>query len=655
MVDDLKQINLETTPMQPIQKKKSFSWKPFAIVGGVIVLILVILGIILLPLKDVISAAKVVAADAKNLGTSVKSQDLGKTKDALSKTRASLTVLQKTYDRLKPVTYIPFLGGYVSDGTHGINAAFAGLDAGDQAVEAIEPNADLLGLKGKSTFVSGTADDRIQMAVKTMTALVPKINQIAGSVDTLRKELDYIKPERYPEKIGNTVIRSRIVSLKETIDNAANLFVNAQPLLTNLPSMLGATKYKRYLVIFQNDKELRPTGGFMTAYAQFRIEQGKMILEKSDDIYSLDAALTKKYPAPQEILTYLPGVYNLNIRDSNLSPDFKVSMQQFESMYMNTASHDTFDGIVAMDTHVLVDALRILGPITVDGRVFSADIDKRCNCAKAIYEMEDYSSRPVDYVRTDRKGEIGTLLRTILQMALGVSPSKYWGSLFQMLITEINDKHVLTYFHDPATQKAAESFDMAGRIMTASESAAVLKYQEGQGWDYLHINQANMGGAKSNMFITTKVTKDTTVNSDGTMTTKLTIDYKNPYAGSDCGLASGGLCLNAPLRDWIRVYVPAGSKLVDSRGTQSPTEKKAEAMSTFDSLGKTVFQGFLVVDPLATAKVELTYTSPVKESNGSFKLLIQRQPGSDDQEFILKVNGATRSDAILLQDTEFVF
>jgi hypothetical protein len=89
---------------------------------------------------------------------------------------------------------------------------------------------------------------------------------------------------------------------------------------------------------------------------------------------------------------------------------------------------------------------------------------------------------------------------------------------------------------------------MAGRIMTASESAAVLKYDEDNGWDYLHINHSNMGGAKANMFVSEKITKDTTVNIDGTMTTKLTVEYKNPYAGSDCGLESGGLCLNAPLR-----------------------------------------------------------------------------------------------------------
>lgn len=653
MEPELKKIELTTTPVATMtQKPKKFPWKSVLIPLGIVVLLVLALGVMLLPVGGIMTQAKVVAAKGKEAATGIKSQDLIKTKEGLVQTRKELEVLRQRYNSLKPVSYIPFIGVYVKDGEHAINAAFAGLDAGDRAMEALKPNADLLGLKGKSTFVSGTADDRIQTAVKTMTALIPKINNMATSIDTLRKELDQIDPNRYPERIGNTVIRSKLTSMRSTIDDAANIFVNAQPILVNLPKMLGEPTEQRYLVLFQNDKELRSTGGFITAYAQFRFVRGKAILEKADDIYALDATLKRKYPAPPEISKYLKGVYNLNIRDSNLSPDFKLSMQKFEELYADTTSKEHIDGIWAMDTHVLVEALRILGPINVYGREFSAEIDKRCDCPKAVYELEDYSTRPVNYIRTARKDIIGVLLHNILQQALGVSPSKYWGRLFQMLLTEINNKHVLSYFHDPAIQKAAEGFNMAGRIMTASESAATLKYQQGNGWDYLHINHSNMGGAKSNMFVSEKITKDTTVNADGTLTTKLTVEYKNPYKGSDCGLESGGLCLNAPLRNWVRVYVPAGSKLIENKGTQSPADGKVMPMVSYDSLQKTVFEGFLTVNPMGTSRLDVTYSTPASQVDGKYKLLIQRQPGSDDQEFLLKLNGRDRKKFTLLSDTE---
>lgn len=653
MDDALKKIELETTKPTLMEKKNSpYPRKAVGISLAIISAILILFGILLFPFREVIPAARKVMASARTMNNAIKTQDIAKTKEGLAATRKALDELKNKYSRVHVLTYIPLLGRYVSDGEHAISAAFNGLDAGDRAIEALEPNADLLGLKGKSTFVSGTADDRIQTAVKTMSALTPKITEMAGSIDKLRNELDKIDPNRYPEHIGNTVVRSKLLSYKETIDNAANLFVNAQPLLMSLPGMLGEPADKRYLVLFQNDKELRPTGGFMTAYAQFRFVRGKAILEKSDDIYALDGGLQKKYPAPPEILNYLKGVYSLNIRDSNLSPDFKVSMQQFEGMYANVAGHEKIDGIFAVDTKVLVDTLGILGPLYVDGREFSAVVDKRCDCPKAVYELEDYSSRPVGYVRSQRKGEIGELLHLILQQALGVSPSKYWGKLFQMLITEINEKHMLAYMHDPGAQKGVESFNMGGRIMAAGDTAAVFKFQEGKDWDYLHINEANMGGAKSNMFISQKITKDTTINSDGTLKTKLTIDYKNPYPGSDCGLESGGLCLNAPLRDFIRVYVPKGSKLIESRGVQSPQNGSATSVTTSESLGKTVFEGFLTVNPLGTARLELSYTTPVKPVGGTYNLLLQKQPGTDGIEVLLRLNGKDRRKFALQTDTE---
>ncbi len=363
--------------------------------------------------------------------------------------------------------------------------------------------------------------------------------------------------------------------------------------------------------------------------------------------------MSKTLPAPPEILKFHKGVYTYNLRDSNLSPDFKVSMRAFENLYQYAGEKEAIDGIWALDTNVLVDALKILGPIGVYGRTFSADNDPRCNCPKAVYELEDYSTRPVNYVRTERKDIIGVLMQSILKQALGVSPSKYWGKLFQMLLTEINDKHVMAYFHDPDIQKAAESFNMGGRIMTASESATIFKYKEGQGWDYLHVNNSNMAGAKSNMFVSEKVTKDMTVNSsDGTITTKLTVDYKNPYPGSDCGLESGGLCLNAPLRNWIRIYTPTGSKLVESLGVISPQDGKAVPMTTYDSLDKTVFEGFLIVNPLGSAKLTMTYNSPVKLTDHKYQLLLQKQPGTGGNGYVIKLNGQQEKDFPLNTDTE---
>jgi hypothetical protein len=77
-------------------------------------------------------------------------------------------------------------------------------------------------------------------------------------------------------------------------------------------------------------------------------------------------------------------------------------------------------------------------------------------------------------------------------------------------------------------------------------------------------------------------------------------------------------------------------------------------MQTYESLEKTVFEGFLIVNPLGTARLDVSYSSPVKGGDGTYKVLLQKQPGAADQEFLLKLNGRDRKKFIFKTDTEFI-
>jgi hypothetical protein len=181
-------------------------------------------------------------------------------------------------------------------------------------------------------------------------------------------------------------------------------------------------------------------------------------------------------------------------------------------------------------------------------------------------------------------------------------------------------------------QSGIEALNAAGRIRPF----------EG---DYLHINEANFGGAKSNMFIQEAVTQNYELASDKTITKKITINYKNPHAPSDCNLERGNLCINAILRNWIRIYVPLGSKLIDSKGSEVK-------MTSYDELGKTVFEGFFTVRPLGSAEFSISYTLPFKVKDGILPLLIQKQPGTNGNDYTLKINGTKVDNFPLLTDKE---
>ena len=583
--------------------------------------------------QETITHGKEMVVSGKELAAALKKQDLDESKAKIAQTRTKLAETKKAASRMSWTGVLPFIGGYYKDLNHGLTAGEAGLDALEISLDAILPYADLLGLKGKGTFVGGSANERMQTAITTFEKVTPKLAEISQKIEIVRNEIDAIDPNRYPEKIRNQEVKPKLVGAKNVIDSMANLFISARPLLEELPKIMGQPEPKRYLVFFKNDKELRPDGGFITAYAVFRLEGGKPIVEKADDIYKLDESRTKKVPAPPEILKYHKGVYEFNLRDSNLSPDFVKSIGLFEDLYKDVPGKISYDGIMTVDTNVLVEAMKILGSFTVYDRTFSADNDPRCNCPKAVYELEDYSTKPVAYVRSDRKDIIGVLLLQVMQKALGVSPGQYWGRLFQMAIAQLNEKHILVYLKNDKAQPAIEALGWGGRIKDFNG-------------DYLHINDANMAGAKSDLFVKRSAKVNYQVGSDGKITKTLTIDYKNPSPPSNCNLEAGQLCLNGLLRDWVRIYVPKGSKLVDFKGSEMDVVVK-------EDLGKTVFEGFVTVKPLGASQLVIGYTLPdgLKQGN-QLPVLIQKQPGTEGPEYEIMVNGKTIEKFPLITDRE---
>ena len=152
----------------------------------------------------------------------------------------------------------------------------------------------------------------------------------------------------------------------------------------------------------------------------------------------------------------------------------------------------------------------------------------------------------------------------------------------------------------------------------------------------MHVNSANFGGLKGNLYIKGMVDQDIKIASDGTATKKVKVTLKNT------GKADGWL--NAVYRNWMRLYVPKGSKLVD--------KKVYRDFKLATDLGYTVWESFSLTYPLGESTTEFTYELPFKVREGeSYKLLIQKQPGID-LHIITRLNGKVLEEFDLLTDKE---
>lgn len=569
------------------------------------------------PYSKIKVRAKEVSASAKELKKAFSQNDIDLVQTRLDDLSKKYDNLQKAARSVYWASFIP----YVSDLKNGVEAGDYLIEAGKESVNAIAPYADLIGFKkGQSSFVEKSADDRLQTAVLTLDKIVTKIDPISENIRQAEIRINKINPSRYPKKIRKTVIRKNIETLKESLLGVATLFVDAKPFLKKIPEILGKDEKKTYLVLFQNDKERRATGGFLTSYAIFTVEKGKIKKETSDDIYQLDNSISSHPAAPEEILNYHKGVSRFFIRDSNLSPDFVESLKLFNQLYEKSSPKVKYDGVIAVDSKILVDMLTVFGDTDAGGIVFSAKKDKRCDCPQVLYTLFDVVDRPVNYVKEDRKGILGQLMQALLLKVLGFSPSRYWGPFLENSFANLEQKHILLYFTNKDIQSSVEKLNFAGRIRDFDDK------------DYLHVNNVNFAGAKSNLFVSEAITSETKMSSSK-IDREVIVKFRNPYPHSDCNLERGGLCLNATLRNWIRLYVPQGSQLVEFIGSSKPVK-------TYEDLGKTVFEGFLTVNPLGSAQVRVRYTLPSSISSRDYQLMVQKQPGvnQNQQELEVKVD-----------------
>lgn len=636
----------QADPQPPAQRinfmdrfKNMKSWKKIMLgAGAMIAIILISLSILAV---GSYFKGKVLAVSVAKLQASASSQDLTQLKTNLDEVSRDINSFRTFYRIFSWTKFVPFVGPYIADMGHGLNAGASGVEAARIVVTTIEPYADLLGFKSNvqaaETGGDGakTAQDRIDFIVNSLPQILPQIDQISSEVENIEKEISQINPNRYPEKFQGKVVRANIVKMQDLVGQGATLLVNGKPVIEDAPYLLGMDSPRTYLVLFQNDKELRPTGGFLTAYSIMKVEKAKFSPVVSDDIYNLDAKYKPSIPAPDPIVKYIKGPYilskNLRLRDMNWSPDFATSMQDF-SEAARQAGIGQVDGIIAVDTHLLTNLLDVIGPIGVPGfGNFSTEIVPECSCAQVIHELESFADvegpiiwdpltgkiiqRPPN--SDNRKRIIGPLMNSILSNAMG-QPKEKLAPLFEAVYKSLVEKHVLFYMYDEAKEKTVSDFGIAGSV----------KDYEG---DYLYINDANLGGRKSNLYASEDVQQDIELARDGGVTKTVTITYKNPEKQDGW--------LNSVLPTWVRVYVPKGSTLIAAEGL----EDKAEP---YDELGKTVFAGFFQLRPEGVSKITFKYKLPMKFSK-NYNLLIQKQPGTDG--FLYTVNLGRHTDEFYLK------
>lgn len=168
-----------------------------------------------------------------------------------------------------------------------------------------------------------------------------------------------------PVRSGATTLLDQLRTLRSTVragETATRL----------LPPMLGAKGSRNYLLVVQNNAEVRATGGLPGFLTTMTATDGKLEIGERESSLKFPILTRPVLPlSPGERALYGP-VLGEDIRDTNLTPDFPRSAQLMTAM-MQREYGQKLDGVVSVDPVALAGVLRATGPIKIGPDVFTAD------------------------------------------------------------------------------------------------------------------------------------------------------------------------------------------------------------------------------------------------------------------------------------------
>ncbi|GAB4452444.1 MAG: hypothetical protein OHK0041_15800 [Anaerolineales bacterium] len=490
-------------------------------------------------------------------------------------------------------------------------------------------NASLLTLEAGSPLLSA---DNASAASLTPASLTRHLVEVQPLLETARAEFDLALQTR--RQIPAGALSPRLQGFLDELDPLLAWMDDGFSAAMTLPGILGAEESgpKTYLLLVQNEDELRPTGGFITTVGRLVIQNGEIVSLEFEGVDDNFEDWTKPYPAaPWQLQEYMNASV-LILRDSNWYADFPTSARWAEYLY-SYKYPQPLDGVIAFDQQFLVILLSALGPLDVKGAPYpltSANVIEYMRSAKAPPAGEPV---PAGW---DRKHFIEPIAGALLQKLMS-GESKDLRGLAAALIRALDERHLLLYFHDPAAMSllAERGWDNALRA---------------PGGDFLLTTDTNIGFNKTNALVTISLEYQVDLTDLSAPKSALMLTHHNDAdAAVPCihwGYQPAGGIEWYPMQhcywSYLRVYKQAGVELLDAAPHEIPAEwilLERTVPARVDLLDESLdgIQGYgalLVVPGGQSLETSFEFALPAavvsqkEPGRFTYSLKVQKQPGT---------------------------
>ena len=472
-----------------------------------------------------------------------------------------------------------------------------------------------------------TSVSEVDLSLKMLLlqrALAETSPKIVAAVTQMDKALEYSLPDDLRQEIAQ--LSSVLVGLQAALRQVSDL-------PNVLSQIIPASGERRYLLVFQNYSELRPSGGFLGSLAIVETSDGKIskITIPGGGPYDWEGQLAVKV-APPEPLRLVNSLWQL--QDANWFFDFPTSAQKI-AWFIKQSGGPDFDGVIAVNPDLVLALLKILGPIDLP------EYGKHLTSENFIRETQEAVELEYDRETNKPKQFIADLAPILISRVFNLKvPNQI--EVLSLVEQALQRKSIQIYFSDPELEQRIVAAGWAGEVKDVSG-------------DYLAIVRANIGGGKTDLVISEAVQHTATLLPTGDLVDK--VEFSRTHQGDPFDIFYSRRNVS-----WLKFFVPAGSVLIESSGFETmpadyfrPIHEQASldadlfaheqitdsgataGMQVARESGKTVFAGWLTLEPGQSKTVSLVYRLPLKLNRTSklqdvreYQAYLAKQSGVDD-------------------------
>jgi hypothetical protein len=175
-----------------------------------------------------------------------------------------------------------------------------------------------------------------------------------------------------------------------------------------VPSMLGADGPRQYLLVVQNNAEIRSTGGLPGSLSILKADDGKLTLGDQRAVDDYQVLSSPVLPLTDEEKALYGDNLGENIRDTDITPDWPRAAELMSAMTKRSFGTD-LDGVISVDPVVLSQVLKATGPVNVGGETFTSGnvVHKLLN---QVYQRFSTRTKQNDYFDAVARGVFTNLI-----------------------------------------------------------------------------------------------------------------------------------------------------------------------------------------------------------------------------------------------------